>query len=261
MATPSSPTPPKNGASEQRKFPRCNVALDVAFGPCGDGGTRPPEAQLIRTVTVNLSLGGLCLYSSACYPIGTPLYCAIALPGLKGLIEARGVLAWFQKVNHGGHGYKLGMEFAELSAEHRAALERLLDRPPAAEPSRSKTLLLVDDDQELQRALKLRFESVGFRVVTASDGLEAIRKGREEHPHLIILDLMLPRLNGYEVCRLLKFDQKFQRIPIILFTARSRVEDMELGRAVGADAYVTKPFNGTDLIAKVEELLGASPAN
>ena len=104
----------------------------------------------------------------------------------------------------------------------------------------------------------MRFESAGFEVITAGDGLEALRKGREEHPHAIILDLMLPHLNGYEVCRLLKFDQRFARIPIMLFTARSRQQDMELGSVVGADAFVTKPCSGAELIAKIEELLNGS---
>ena len=147
-----------------------------------------------------------------------------------------------------------------MEPDHATALAALLEHPPAAQALSGKKLLLVDDDHELQLALKLRFQSAGFQVTTADEGLEALRKGREERPNVIILDLMLPNLNGYEVCRLLKFDQKFRHIPIILFTARSRREDMEMGHAAGADAYVTKPFNGADLIAKVEELLNARHA-
>ena len=122
-------------------------------------------------------------------------------------------------------------------------------------PSRAIRVLLVDDDDELCTALKLRFEAVGFHVSTAGDGLEALRKGREERPNVIILDLMLPNINGYEVCRLLKFDQKFRHIPIVLFSARSRQEDMALGRTVGADKYITKPVDGKALITAIEELI------
>ena len=216
---------------------------------------RAPTSPLERTVTINLSLGGLCLYSDALFPMGSQFYCAVTVPGCAKPVEAMGTLVWFQKADQDAHGYKLGIEFDAISPEHLAALQQLFEHPPSAAPSRAKKLLLVDDDLELQLAIKLRLESAGFQVITASDGLEALRKGREEHPHLIILDLMLPHLNGYEVCRLLKFDQKFQRIPIMVFTARSRQQDMEMGRAVGADAYVTKPCNGKELIAKVEELL------
>lgn len=245
---------PKNG-SERRQFPRYHVALDVAFGPVVSGGTRPEEHQLQRTVTVNLSLGGLCLYSDTLYPVGTRLFCTLTVPKRVQPVEAIGILVWFQKVDENANDSKLGIEFSDISTEDNAVLQALLEHPPAAQPTRSKRLLLVEDDQELRLALQLRFESSGFQVLTASDGLEALRRAREERPHLIILDLMLPHLNGFEVCRLLKFDQKFQHIPIVLFTARCRSEDVAMGREVGADAYVTKPFSGKDLIAKVEELL------
>jgi CheY-like chemotaxis protein/Tfp pilus assembly protein PilZ len=275
MAAESRPTPPTshgfNGA-ERRRFPRFNMALDVAFGPAcrrpatadragrpTGSGTRPTESKLERTVTVNLSIGGLCLYSDVLYPIGSELFCSLSLPGREKPIEVVGTVAWFQKVNHEAHGYKMGLEFTDVSAQDRAALRALLEHPPAVEPSRSKRLLLVDDDQELCQALKLRFEAGGFEVITAGDGLEGLRKGREEHPDLVILDLMLPKLNGYEVCRLLKFDQKFRHIPIILCTARSRREDRLMGETVGADAYVTKPFDGKALLAKADELVAQHP--
>ncbi len=256
MMTPDSFQSAQSGA-ERRRFPRSYMALDVAFRP-DVHSTPDAPSQLHRTVTVDLSLGGLCLYSDVNYPIGTSLLCSLTLPGRSAPIDLTGTLVWFRKVEQEGHAYKLGIEFGRLSPQEHAALQALLEQPPAAERSRAKKLLLVDDDQELQLALKLRFESAGFQVITASEGLDALRKGREEHPNLIILDLMLPHLNGYEVCRLLKFDEKFQHIPIVLMSARSRMEDREMGRVVGADAYMTKPFNGKELIAKVEELLAAS---
>ena len=258
MAIPPSTSSSKNG-SERRRFPRYNVALDVNFGPISASGGRPTHVQLERTITVNLSLGGLCLYSDGVYPIGTGIVCVMTLPGRATPVEVVGSLAWFQKIDQDAHGYKLGVEFTNMTAEDQTALQELCEHPPAAQASRSKRVLLVDDDEELRLAMQLRFESVGFQVLTAGDGLEALRKGRDEHPHLIVLDLMLPHLNGYEVCRLLKFDQKFRHIPIILCTARCRREDMDMGRTVGADAYVTKPFNGKELIAKVEELLKLGP--
>ena len=270
MATtpPPTPTPPKD-ASERRKLPRFGMALDVTFGPVrrptderderSVGTNRPPEEQLSRTVTVNLSLGGLCLYSNVCYPIGTALFCAVSLPGRTEPMETVGTLVWFHKTERESSGYKLGIEFAQLLSSDAIILQELFEHPPAAELPRAVRVLLVDDDEELRQALQLRLESSGLRVITAANGLEALRKGREEQPHLIILDVMLPTLNGYEVCRLLKFDQKFRHIPVMFLSARCRAEDLELGRAVGADAYVTKPFNGKDLLVKVETLLGAAP--
>ncbi len=255
QSRPTPPTSPRHNGAERRRFPRFNTALDVAYGPVGRGG-RPADSQLERTITVNLSLGGLCLYSDVLYPIGSELFCVLSLPGRERPIEMAGTVAWFQQVDREVHGYKMGLDFTEMSSKDRAALQALLAHPPATERSRSKRLLLVDDDEELCQALKLRFEAGGFEVITAGDGLEGLRKGREEHPDLVILDLMLPNLNGSEVCRLLKYDQKFRHIPIILCTARSRKEDRLMGETVGADAYVTKPFDGKVLMAKADELVG-----
>jgi CheY-like chemotaxis protein len=259
MATMPLPTSPKNG-SERRRFPRFNMALDVTVTPLNPDQTTPSaDAPREQTVSINLSLGGLCLYSANRYPVGSPLACSITLPGRATPVDVIATVAWFQKVDRESHSYKLGLEFTHVSPKDAAAIQSLCEHPSAADRSCAKRLLLVDDDTELQQALKLRFESSGFEVITASDGLEALRKGRTEHPHLIILDLMLPNLNGYEVCRLLKFDQKFRHIPIILVTARSRQEDLVMGQSVGADAYVTKPFDGKALIAKVEELITQPP--
>ena len=243
-----------HGGAERRQYPRLSIALDVAFGLCGIS-QRPPEDQLERTVTVYLSTGGMCLYTDILYPVGTQLFCALSLPGCPKPLELITTVARFQKVPQEAHGYKLGVEFVELSPAHKAQLERVILEPPASHATRAKKLLLVDDDAEFMLALKVRLQSVGFQVLTATEGMEALEKSRLERPNLIILDLMLPKLNGYEVCRLLKFDQKFHHIPIILLTARSRQEDKELGYSVGADAYVTKPFDGNTLLEKVDELL------
>lgn len=255
METPSLPILPKNDA-ERRHFPRFNMALDVSFGPTARTNGHPTPLHPDRSFTVNISLGGLCVYSDTLYPIGAELVCTVTVPGRVQPIEAVGTMAWVQELDQHSPAYKLGIEFSEISRENQTALQALFDRPPAAKTSRrSKRLLLVDDDEEFRLALKLRFEASGFRVSTASDGVEALRKGQEERPHLIILDLMLPQLNGYEVCRRLKFDQKFRHIPIILCTARRRRDDQEKGMAVGADAYITKPFSGDELLTQVTTLL------
>lgn len=248
------PTSPKNG-SDRRHFPRFDMALDVAVAPYAADQPRSATDLRERTVSVNLGLGGLCLYSSRFYPIGSQLVCTIALPGPRAPIDVTGTVAWFQKVDQEVGSYRLGVEFTQIAPEDVATIQALCDHPSAIDQTASKRLLLVDDDAELLQALQLRFESSGFHVITASNGLEALEKGRTQNPHLIILDLMLPNLNGYEVCRLLKFDQKFHHIPIMLFTARSRQEDLAMGEAVGADAFVTKPFDGRTLIAKAEELI------
>lgn len=118
-----------------------------------------------------------------------------------------------------------------------------------------KKILLVDDEKDLVYAVELQLQANNYEVLTVYDGQEALNTARKEKPDLIILDLMLPKLDGYKVCRMLKFDEKYKYIPIIMFTARVQKSDKELGFEVGADAYLTKPFEPQVLLEKIKELL------
>jgi len=118
-----------------------------------------------------------------------------------------------------------------------------------------KRILLVDDEKDLLEVVKLRLEASGYEVLVSADGQSALEAARREKPDLIILDLMLPKLDGYKVCRMLKFDEKYKFIPIIMFSARGQETDKQLGKEVGADAYITKPFEPKVLIEKIDELI------
>lgn len=119
-----------------------------------------------------------------------------------------------------------------------------------------KRILIVDDEEDMRYAVKMQLEANGYEVLTAKDGQEGLTFARKEMPDLIILDLMLPKLDGYQVCRMLKFDNKYKNIPIVIFTARAQSDDEELGYQVGADAYVAKPFDPKRLLGKIKDLLG-----
>ena len=121
-----------------------------------------------------------------------------------------------------------------------------------------KRILLVDDEKQLVEMMQMRLEAGGYAVLSAYDGQEALDKARTEKPDLIILDLMLPKVDGYKVCRMLKFDEIYKNIPVILFSARAQEEDIKLGKEVGAEAYITKPFDPAILLAKIKELLKES---
>jgi len=119
----------------------------------------------------------------------------------------------------------------------------------------AKKILLVDDEPHIIMMLENRMKHEGYEVITACDGQEALTKAKKEKPDLIILDLMLPKLDGYKVCRMLKFDEKYKHIPIIMLSARAQEADKKMGETVGADGYVTKPFEPQVLLGKVKELL------
>jgi len=118
-----------------------------------------------------------------------------------------------------------------------------------------KKILVVDDETDLVEMITLRLEAGDFIVIKAYDGQAGLDLARTEKPDLIILDLMLPKIDGYKVCRMLKFDEKYKNIPIIIFTARTQESDVRLGEEVGADAYITKPFDSDILLNKIKQLL------
>jgi DNA-binding response OmpR family regulator len=118
-----------------------------------------------------------------------------------------------------------------------------------------KKILVIDDEMALQMGVAIRLQASGFEVLTASDGQEGLEKARKETPDLILLDLMLPKLDGYKVCRMLKFDANYKNIPIIMLTARAQDVDKSMGAEVGVNAYMTKPFDHRELLEKIKELL------
>ena len=118
-----------------------------------------------------------------------------------------------------------------------------------------KRLLVVDDEPDLADMVKFRLEANGYEISLAHDGQQALEAARKEKPDLIILDLMLPKMDGYKVCGLLKQDARYAKIPIMLFTERAQQGDIRMGEEVGADAYLTKPYDPADLLNKIAELL------
>jgi DNA-binding response OmpR family regulator len=125
-------------------------------------------------------------------------------------------------------------------------------------PAQTKTVLLVDDEPTLVATLKYNLEREGYRVITAADGEQALLAARAERPELIILDLMLPVMDGLEVCRILRRETSQ---PILMLTARGEEVDKVVGLELGADDYVTKPFGMRELLARVRALLRRTGAS
>ncbi|HBF43897.1 MAG TPA: two-component system response regulator [Desulfobacteraceae bacterium] len=118
-----------------------------------------------------------------------------------------------------------------------------------------KRVLIVDDEQDIVESIKFTLELEDIECLEAYDGEEALAKAKKENPDLIILDIMLPKMNGYKVARLLKFDESYKNIPVIMLTARTQQSDIELGEETGANEYVTKPFDMDMLVALVKKYL------
>jgi DNA-binding response OmpR family regulator len=115
-----------------------------------------------------------------------------------------------------------------------------------------RTVLVVDDEEAIAEAVRARLASEGFRVVVAADGPQAIEKHRAERPDLVVLDLMLPGMDGLEVCQEIQRDEW---VPVLMLTARTEEADKVAGFAVGADDYLTKPFSLRELVVRVKAIL------
>ncbi len=116
-------------------------------------------------------------------------------------------------------------------------------------------ILVVEDEKEISELLQYNLEKEGYQVVQAYDGQTALKKAEQENPHLIVLDLMLPEIDGLELCRYLKQAEKTRRIPIIMLTAKSEEADVIVGLKLGADDYVTKPFSPKILLERIKTVL------
>jgi len=123
-----------------------------------------------------------------------------------------------------------------------------------------ETLLIAEDDPLLMPLLKATFRNSGLRVITAGTGTQALDLARTERPDLVLLDVGLPEMNGYEVCRAIKTDPQTAVIRVVMLTARAGAADQRLAAEAGADTYLTKPFSPTGLLDVVRSVLRTEPA-
>jgi len=123
----------------------------------------------------------------------------------------------------------------------------------------NKKVLIADDEQNIVISLEFLMKREGFEVVVANDGEEAIRRIRADQPDLVLLDVMMPKKSGFEVCQEVKSDPALGGVRILMLTAKGRETDVAKGLALGANAYMTKPFSTRELVQKVAELLEEAP--
>jgi len=127
-------------------------------------------------------------------------------------------------------------------------------------PTRPRTILVVDDEPALLRLMSFLLQRKGYVMLTATNGEEALDVVREQRPDLVVLDIMMPRLDGYEVAAAIRADPQIADLPIIMLSAKAQEEDIERGRAAGVDIYITKPFEPEALAATVAAFLSGDAA-
>jgi len=118
-----------------------------------------------------------------------------------------------------------------------------------------KKILIADDNENIRDALTYLLEDEGYELLLAKDGADTLRKVRERKPDILFLDIMMPEINGYDVCRTSKNDPDLKSIYVIMLTAKGQVAEQERGKEVGADEYIVKPFSPMEILARVKSLL------
>lgn len=118
-----------------------------------------------------------------------------------------------------------------------------------------KKILVVDDERDITETLSFMLKARGYDVLESYDGEDGLKCAKEHNPDLIILDVMMPKINGYKIARLLKYDNKYKHIPIIMVTARGQETDKLIGEETGADEYITKPFEFEEVLDAVNKYL------
>lgn len=134
-------------------------------------------------------------------------------------------------------------------------MEDLLRKIEKRMQAKHKKVLIVDDEVAMSDMLEKRLIANGYEVITASDGLAGLEKARRDKPDLVVLDIMLPKLDGYSVCRMLKFDEKYKNMSVVLLSALAMDKDSQTSKDVRADAYLTKPFDSFVLLNTIKQLL------
>ena len=117
-----------------------------------------------------------------------------------------------------------------------------------------KKILIADDNENIREALTYLLEDEGYKLWMAKDGAETLEKARDVRPDILFLDIMMPIMNGYEVCRVIKSDPELKNIYVIMLTAKGQVAEQERGRSVGADEYIVKPFSPMEVLARIKKI-------
>jgi two-component system alkaline phosphatase synthesis response regulator PhoP len=118
-----------------------------------------------------------------------------------------------------------------------------------------KRILIADDNENIREVLTYLLEDEGYKPWLAKDGADALEKVREVHPDILLLDIMMPEINGYEVCRVIKNDPELKKTYVIMVTAKGQAAERERAKEVGADEYIMKPFNPADIVARIKNIL------
>lgn len=233
--------------TEKRKHQRVDVNLAGRFKMSEASGNS------FETTVINLSAEGLCFYSSVKIENDQKIEIDIQIDPER-CIKIMGFVVWSEKKNDSGL-YRVGTKLIKTGCEDEKIFLDFYEEKKDKTKKKKKKILVIDDEKDLVSLLSFHLSQAGYEVIMAFDGEEGYGKYRTQTPDLIILDLKMPKLNGFEVCRKIRREDKDTQIPILMLTALQDDADRLIGKVVGAQRYMTKPFKIDDLLKEVEWLL------
>ncbi len=233
--------------TEKREHKRADIDISGRF--------KVPDIseEFFETTTINLSPEGICFRSGLKISKGQEVHLAIQIKDEEEIFLMTKVV-WALKLDDFDL-YRIGVKIVKSNSEDEKKFFDFFCQQTIVLSDQRKKILIVDDEKDLVTLLNAHFEKAGYETFTASDGEEAYQKYLTESPDLVILDLKMPKLNGFEVCRKIRRESKDESTPIIMLTALQDDADRLVGKVVGAQKYMTKPFKIEELLREVEWLI------
>ena len=233
----------------KRNYPRYTIELSGRYTTSG------PSTPMHGTmVVINIAAGGLCFVSENNFPPDTKIDLEIDLgDNEKVLLKTR--VMWSEKIPEAPM-FRMGVK--TLNSTHQIDEEKFIKfycHKLWNIAQTKRKILIVEDETDMMTLLKVELESGNYDVICAIDGEEGYQQYLSEQPDMIILDIGLPKLNGYELCRKIRREKKDERIPILMLTAKAEDVDRIRGRVIGAQKYMTKPFEVEELLRQVKDML------
>ncbi len=238
------------GMEERRKHQRVKLELPAQCK------IDPPGGVSFSTKVVDIAPGGICFLVRDSIATNTPVELTIEL-GPNDTVTVNGRVVWTE----GPQGKESGRAGVQIVHTSQVDVERFVQfycRKLFDFIKSKKKVLIIEDEKDMVELLSYELERRDYDVVSAYDGQAGYSKYLEEWPDLIILDITLPHLNGFEVCRKIRREKKDVTTPIIMLTARTQEEDKIVGGVMGAERYITKPFDTAHLLSEIDKFFKAA---
>ncbi len=231
--------------TERRRTPRLDLQLPSHYRVVNE------QRSAYQATVVNVGGGGLCFVSNTRFKLDAQIELQINLRPHQ-VVTIKTKVIWVKPLTKGT--YKVGVKIIDATKEDEEEFIQFYCHQVLILPKSRNRILIIDDEKDMVELLRLELEQQDYEVVCAYDGLEGYEKFLKEKPDLIILDLMLPKLNGFALCRKIRREKNDVETPILMLSAQCQDEDRIIGRVIGAEKYMAKPFNTEELLSEIKKL-------